>query len=121
MAASMTRPLAATSSPRRTFASVSTSSAGMYSASTTTGERPGALIRMSGRRPGCLEMAWVFSERTLLRGSMAWSRMPRALLAFGSVWRGMLHLYLNEAVRVGRNTIQALWLGIAHLVGHFLL
>ena len=35
-------------------------------------------------------MAWVFSERTLLLGSMAWSRPPAALLALGSVWRGML-------------------------------
>ena len=35
-------------------------------------------------------MACVFSERTWLRGSMSCSRLPKALLAFGSVWRGIL-------------------------------
>ena len=30
------------------------------------------------------------SERTWPRGSMSWSRLPRALLALGSVWRGIL-------------------------------
>ena len=89
MAASMMRPLAASSSPRRDLASGSTVRAGRYSASTTTGERPGALTMMSGRSPGWPEMAWVFSERTWLRGSMFCSRLPRALLAFGSVWRGI--------------------------------
>ena len=71
MAASMMRPLEATSSPRRDVASGSTVRAGMYSASTTTGERPGAVTMMSGRNPGWPEMAWVFSERTVLRGSMS--------------------------------------------------
>ena len=70
MAASMVRPLAATSSPRRSLASGSTVCAGMYSASITTGERPGAVTRMSGRSPGWPEMAWVFSDRTWLRGSI---------------------------------------------------
>ena len=61
----------------------------MYSASITTGERPGAVTRMSGRSPGWPEMAWVFSDRTRLRGSMPCSRLPMALLALGSVWRGI--------------------------------
>ena len=41
MAASMMRPLAATSSPIRSMASGSTVRAGMYSASTTTGRAAG--------------------------------------------------------------------------------
>ena len=61
-----------------------------YSASMTTGARPGTVMMMSGRRPGWPEMAWVFSERTWPRGIMSWSRLPRALLALGSVWRGMV-------------------------------
>ena len=44
---------------------------------------------MSGRRPGRPVMVWVFSDHTCLPGSIPWSRLPRALLAFGSVWRGM--------------------------------
>ena len=71
MAASMMLPLVATSSPRRDLASGSTVRAGMYSASTTTGERPGAATMMSGRSPGWLDMACVFSERTWLRGSIS--------------------------------------------------
>ena len=86
----MMRPLVATSSPRRDLASGSTVRAGMYSASTTTGERPGAVTMMSGRSPKWLDIACVFSERTSLRGSMSCSRLPRALLAFGSVWRSIL-------------------------------
>ena len=48
MAASMKRPSATVSSPSRSFASGSALAAGMYSASITTGEQPGAVIRMSG-------------------------------------------------------------------------
>ena len=47
----------------RDLASGLTVRAGMYSASTTTGERPGAVTTMSGRSPGWPEMACVFSER----------------------------------------------------------
>ena len=46
------RPLAATSRPRRSLASGSTVCAGMYSASITTGERPGEVTMMSGRSAG---------------------------------------------------------------------
>ena len=45
---------------------------------------------MSGRSPAWPVMAWVFSDHTCLPGSIPWSRLPRALLAFGSVWRGIL-------------------------------
>ena len=85
MAASITRPLVATSSPSLDFASGSTVAAGMNSASRTTGARSGAVMRMSGCSPGWPAMAWVFSERTVLRGIMACRRLPVALLALGSV------------------------------------
>ena len=45
----------------------------------------------SAWRPRWLEKVWVFSERTSQRGIMLQSRSPKALLAFGSVCRGMLN------------------------------
>ena len=50
----------------------------------------GVVVPMSGRSPGWPVMAWVFSERIWPWGSMSWSRLPRALLTLGSVWRGKL-------------------------------
>ena len=48
------------------------------------------VMMMSVLRPGCQETAWVFSERTWPRGSNSWRRLPTALFALGSVWRGQL-------------------------------
>ena len=45
---------------------------------------------MSGRSPAWPVIAWVFSDHTCLPGSISWSRLPRALFAFGSVCRGIL-------------------------------
>ena len=64
--------------------------AGSYSASTTTGERPGATISTSAWRPGWSMKVWVFSERTSQSGIIPRSMSPRALFAFGSVCRGIL-------------------------------
>ena len=61
----------------------------MYSASTTTGEQPAAVIRMSGRSPGCPAIVCVFSDSTCRRDSIPCSRPPNALLALGSVWCGI--------------------------------
>ena len=89
MADSMVRDSPATWRSRRWAASCSASGAGSYSASTTTVERPGAVMSTSACWPGWAGKVRVFSERTLLPGIMARRTPPRALLALGSVWLGM--------------------------------
>ena len=89
MAASMGRGWTVTGRPRRSFASTSTVAAGRYSASMTTGARPVSVMSRSGCKPGLPSMTRICSESTWLPGSMDRNRPPKALLALGSVWRGM--------------------------------
>ena len=88
------------------MASSSTVRAGTYSASITTGERPSAVTMMSGRRPGLPAMARVFSDHTCLPGIIPLSKSPRALFAFGSVWRGILFRDLFEPQSSGGGDLQ---------------
>ena len=62
MAASMIRTLAATSRPSRSLASLSAVEAEYLPATTPTGDRSDAVMRMAGRNPGCPATACVFSE-----------------------------------------------------------
>ena len=62
MAASMMRPLAATSRPSRSLASLSAVEAEYLPATTPTGHRSDAVMRMAGRNPGCPAIDCVFSE-----------------------------------------------------------
>ena len=68
---------------------------------------------MSGRSPAWPTTAWVFSDHTCLPGSISWSRLPRALLAFGSVWRGMLVYEPVDPYRDGGGTSK----GVSHRLG----
>ena len=89
MAASMGRAAFCTGMPSRSRASGSTVRAGSYSASMTTGERPGEVMRMSGRLPDCPAMTRLLSKSTLALPSMGRNRFPRTLLALPSAWWGM--------------------------------
>ena len=94
--ASITRPLDATSSPRRSLASASTLAAGSNSASSTTGAAPGVMTSTSGCSPAWPANACVFSECTRLRDSIPWSRPPSALLALGSVCCGIPYPRIDD-------------------------
>ena len=97
----MTRPSMAISSPRRDVASGSTVAGGHVLGLDHHGRAAGRGdddVRAQVRhRAGT---AWVFSDHTCLPGSISWSRLPRALLAFGSVWRPGILVY-GLSVRIG--------------------